>query len=551
MNKFLSLNIPNLLVQDDPWQRTTAREQSDLLYNLHMNGMKVARIYTLSFPSDPKDSSKHIIVHSGYGTSSCNWTLNTDLMLDFDSALSLANSFQVKLIIPIIDTYDWWGGIDAFTALYGKRFADFWTDEIVTTAFMSLINMILTRNNTITGVTYGLDPTIYAWETGNELPSPPASWTLTIAKLIKSLAPVAKVIDGSYGNWKEEVLNSALVDIVSSHYYPPTFASSSYLLAELVGIGITCGWVLGSTVLLVLVKFRPVYFKNICWPVWTFKRFTWPFKKPSWVSAKPSPQSEPTEIPMQTIPQDTSSTENLAPSSSLIHLPPTTPSLTSIPITPPPHPQIPPYISYLLLTSLLLSLLLLTFLILYPLLIRGLDFQTRITLDSQKAGTKPFLVGELGLAPLQTFTNAFKVLETPSNVIGMMVWALRGHADVSGFYTHPDAYHLPGFAATSTNGFRSDEVDVMRVVRTVARSLGGGNLTMRPANPKVVRRNGGVTWMGCAGCSRYDVVCGTGGVVDVADNFGREGLVVACVGTAQVIGYSEVGVFYSEVVVVI
>jgi len=48
-------------------------------------------------------------------------------------------------------------------------------------------------------VSYSADPTILAWETGNELNSPPAAWTSDVTSFIKALAPNHLTIDGSYG----------------------------------------------------------------------------------------------------------------------------------------------------------------------------------------------------------------------------------------------------------------------------------------------------------------------------------------------------------------
>lgn len=70
----------------------------------------------------------------------------------------------------------------------------------------SYIKQMLTRKNPYTGLAYGRDPTIMAWETGNELGGyigaegyPPAAWTTSIALYIKSLAPNQLTIDGSNG----------------------------------------------------------------------------------------------------------------------------------------------------------------------------------------------------------------------------------------------------------------------------------------------------------------------------------------------------------------
>jgi mannan endo-1,4-beta-mannosidase len=98
----------------------------------------------------------------------------------------------------------------------------------------------LTHVNPYTGLTYAEDPTIFAYETGNELSGAafddqavPVAWTTEIAEFVKSLAPHKLIVDGMDG------LNAtnppiAAVDIVSNHFYPLNLAKleSDLALAE-------------------------------------------------------------------------------------------------------------------------------------------------------------------------------------------------------------------------------------------------------------------------------------------------------------------------------
>lgn len=100
------------------------------------------------------------------------------------------------------------------------------------TAFKSYIGLLMNHQNTYTGLAWKDDPTIMAWETGNEFGAymgqegyPPASFTSSVAAYIKSLTP-ALVIDGSDGfyNWSTKAtapgLGVSQVDIMSDHFYP-------------------------------------------------------------------------------------------------------------------------------------------------------------------------------------------------------------------------------------------------------------------------------------------------------------------------------------------
>lgn len=115
----------------------------------------------------------------------------------------------------------------------------------VYTDFTTYVTTLLTHRSNITGVrfmskalatltdlcvasqlTLAEEPTVLAFETGNELGGwsrdaypPTVEWTTAVSDLLKTLAPDTLVISGSYGVQKRE-LNIASVDIVSDHYYP-------------------------------------------------------------------------------------------------------------------------------------------------------------------------------------------------------------------------------------------------------------------------------------------------------------------------------------------
>jgi len=103
-------------------------------------------------------------------------------------------------------------------------------------SFKVIIDRLANRVNTINGRRYKDEPCILAWETGNELTAgkldgwrelpAPASWTLAVAKHLKSRAPRTLVMDGSFARYMDpssmfpkEVLDSPDVDILSYHHY--------------------------------------------------------------------------------------------------------------------------------------------------------------------------------------------------------------------------------------------------------------------------------------------------------------------------------------------
>jgi hypothetical protein len=207
--RFVSFNIPNLhVIEDNGWHLPDPWEQEDALCSIVQMGGQVVRIYVLSV-----GESRHV---TGPGE------FDEDLFVALDQAISLANRYGVRLIIPFVDQWDWWGGIEEYASFRGLTGEDFWTDPQLIEDFKKTVEFIVTRVNTVTGVPYRDDKAILAWETGNELSSP-TDWTLDMAQYIRGLDPNHLILDGHFGI-DEAVLDSPYIDIVSNHYYwPPGF----------------------------------------------------------------------------------------------------------------------------------------------------------------------------------------------------------------------------------------------------------------------------------------------------------------------------------------
>jgi hypothetical protein len=220
--RFISFNIPNLFIIEDPyWHQATEFEQVDALASIKEMGGKAVRVYPFSFQKSNADYPRHFKFSNG------KWILNEELFKDIDRALVIAANHSVKIIIPFIDYWDYWGGIPTFTSLNIKEPLDFFTDSLLRQQFKEIIRTILDRVNSINGIKYKDDPTILAWETGNELEynngRVPSDWTLDISKFIKQLDNNHLVIDGSNGyfGWDSTVLSDSNIDIYSNHYYEP------------------------------------------------------------------------------------------------------------------------------------------------------------------------------------------------------------------------------------------------------------------------------------------------------------------------------------------
>lgn len=149
---------------------------------------------------------------------------NETALAHVDYAIKVARDHDIRLIIPLTDNWHFAeGGKHNFTDW--RHISDenqFYFNAEVIGDFETYIRTLLNHVNTYTGVAYKDDPTIMAWETGNEL-DPPLSWTQGISTYIKSIDSNHLVMDGRNGV-DPRVASLTSVDIVSHHYYPKSIS---------------------------------------------------------------------------------------------------------------------------------------------------------------------------------------------------------------------------------------------------------------------------------------------------------------------------------------
>ena len=234
--RFISFNIPNLhLVEDNmafeasnEWRFPDEFEITDALTTIKQMGGRAARTYVLSIcrKSGPNPIPCHVKRPGEF---------NEEAFRALDKVLQIANHVGVRVIIPMVDNWKWWGGAEQYSEYRDKSAAEFWTDRDVIDDFKKTLNFVLNRRNTYTGTLYKDDKAILAWETGNEIYSP-YSWTKQVAAYIKSLDSNHLVWDGFYIGNKEiqpEALDDPNIDIVSSHHYPRANTGGNQMVADI------------------------------------------------------------------------------------------------------------------------------------------------------------------------------------------------------------------------------------------------------------------------------------------------------------------------------
>ncbi len=171
-----------------------------------------------------------------------------------DYIIYRAGQLNLKLIIPFVNNYDAFGGMDQYVRWAGDHYHDdFYTDPVIRRWYKQWIQHVLNHVNSYTGVAYKNDATIMIWDLVNEERCagygvyPQSSncttdfitgWARDVSSYIKSIDPHHLVSSGSEGwyckdpnssdftiNCSQGVDSLALarlpaMDVHSYHLYP-------------------------------------------------------------------------------------------------------------------------------------------------------------------------------------------------------------------------------------------------------------------------------------------------------------------------------------------
>ena len=92
-----------------------------------------------------------------------------DGLMHLDYVIYRAGQLGIKLVIPFVNNWSAFGGMDQYIHWMGGSYHDqFYTDAQIRAWFKGWITHLLNRTNTYTGIKYKNDPTIMTWELANE-----------------------------------------------------------------------------------------------------------------------------------------------------------------------------------------------------------------------------------------------------------------------------------------------------------------------------------------------------------------------------------------------
>jgi endo-1,4-beta-mannosidase len=166
-----------------------------------------------------------------------------------DYALAKAGQLKLKIVLVLTNNWHDFGGMDQYLAWYGlPSHRDFYTDPGVKHSYKAWLSHLTAHVNGITHQAYRDDPTIFAWELGNEprgTPGTPnavvSNWADEMSSFLKEIDPQHLVAVGDEGflagpsdHWTYHADNgvdhralSALpnVDYGTFHMYPDTWGT--------------------------------------------------------------------------------------------------------------------------------------------------------------------------------------------------------------------------------------------------------------------------------------------------------------------------------------
>ncbi len=159
----------------------------------------------------------------------------------WDYVIAKAGQLGLKLNIAMMDFWQWAGGTQQINSWYipnynpsgdPQRYTFFYSDPRTKQLYKDWVSFVLNRTNTITGVKYKDDPTVFAWDLMNEPEissvSLAQSWYQEMASYIKAQGARQLVTTGSEGFYggqagsdpNTEPANVPAIDFQTWHTYP-------------------------------------------------------------------------------------------------------------------------------------------------------------------------------------------------------------------------------------------------------------------------------------------------------------------------------------------
>eukprot|EP00960_Hanusia_phi_P044725 756786-Hanusia_phi.AAC.5 len=166
--RFVSVAVPNLVRLETSSSNSTLigfptdGEIWDALCSVQQLGGRVARLYVFSFCEDPA------LCHFYWNASSAKLQHSEQWFERLDAALEIASTLGIRLQIPFMNMaqIQTWGGVASLCSWANVDPQNFFDDVIVQQMYQYVVETVVLRKNTRTGIIYRDDPAIFGWELG-------------------------------------------------------------------------------------------------------------------------------------------------------------------------------------------------------------------------------------------------------------------------------------------------------------------------------------------------------------------------------------------------
>ena len=182
-------------------EEPVARAVFELAASARMNVMRIWAFL--------ERSEGHTLFFQSWDRGSAEYS--EDGLRRLDRAVALAGEHGMRVILTLANNWKDFGGVPAYLRWFGLSSHDqFYRDGRCRAAYWMWVQQLLERKNTVSGRVYKEDPTILAWELGNELRCPDVkdgealllSWLWEMSTLLKAHAPNHLVAAGDEGYFR-------------------------------------------------------------------------------------------------------------------------------------------------------------------------------------------------------------------------------------------------------------------------------------------------------------------------------------------------------------
>ncbi|KAJ5578131.1 uncharacterized protein N7459_007095 [Penicillium hispanicum] len=157
--------------------------------NLKTSGLKVLRVWGFNdVNTAPSAGTVYFQLHD---KATGKTTINTgaDGLKRLDYVVSTAEKYGIKLIIPFVNYWDDYGGMDAYVNAYGGSKTEWYTNAKIQSVYQAYIKAVVSR--------YKSSTSVFAWELANE-PRCSGCDTDIIANWVAKTSAYIKSLDSNH-----------------------------------------------------------------------------------------------------------------------------------------------------------------------------------------------------------------------------------------------------------------------------------------------------------------------------------------------------------------